>query len=130
MPLLPPAAFTRSPSKCRESIPPSTCFARIAIREHRRERRCRTGDASIAELADTVARRVHSPNVDAKLARLHDVLFDIIGFVGNVDGSLQSANSYLPDVRTHRGLPFSRADLQVSPNASVWTSGINRRAIS
>src|SRR6476659_11424124 len=65
-------------------------------------------DASIAELADTVARRVHSPNVDAKLAHLHDVLFDVIGFVGNVDDYYNPANSYLPEVlRTHRGLPIT-----------------------
>jgi regulator of sirC expression with transglutaminase-like and TPR domain len=65
-------------------------------------------EATIAELADTVSRRVHSPNVDAKLAHLHDVLFDVIGFVGNVDDYYNPANSYLPDVlRTHRGLPIS-----------------------
>jgi regulator of sirC expression with transglutaminase-like and TPR domain len=62
----------------------------------------------IAELADTVTRRVHSANVDAKLAHLHDVLFDVVGFVGNVDDYYNPANSYLPDVlRTRRGLPIT-----------------------
>jgi regulator of sirC expression with transglutaminase-like and TPR domain len=65
-------------------------------------------EATIAELADTVNRRVHSPTVDAKLAHLHDVLFDVVGFVGNVDDYYNPANSYLPDVlRTHRGLPIT-----------------------
>jgi len=65
-------------------------------------------EATLAELADTVSRRVHSPNVDAKLAHLHDVLFDVVGFVGNVDDYYNPANSYLPEVlRTHRGLPIT-----------------------
>jgi regulator of sirC expression with transglutaminase-like and TPR domain len=65
-------------------------------------------EATIAELADTVARRVHSPHIDAKLAHLHDVLFDVVGFVGNVDDYYNPANSYLPEVlRTHRGLPIT-----------------------
>ena len=65
-------------------------------------------EATIAELADTVSRRVHSANLDAKLAHLHDVLFDVVGFVGNVDDYYDPANSYLPEVlRTHRGLPIT-----------------------
>jgi regulator of sirC expression with transglutaminase-like and TPR domain len=65
-------------------------------------------EATIAELADTVGRRVHSPNIEAKLAHLHDVLFDVVGFVGNVDDYYNPANSYLPDVlRTHHGLPIT-----------------------
>jgi regulator of sirC expression with transglutaminase-like and TPR domain len=64
--------------------------------------------AALAELADTIGRRVHSPNIDAKLAHLHDVLFDVVGFVGNVDDYYNPANSYLPEVlRTHRGLPIT-----------------------
>jgi regulator of sirC expression with transglutaminase-like and TPR domain len=65
-------------------------------------------EAMIAELANTVSRRVHSSTVDAKLAHLHDVLFDVVGFVGNVDAYYDPANSYLPDVlRTRRGLPIT-----------------------
>src|SRR4051812_39959808 len=55
-------------------------------------------ESAIADLADTVARRVHSPNVEAKLAHLHDVLFDVVGFVGNVDEYYNPANSYVPEV--------------------------------
>jgi regulator of sirC expression with transglutaminase-like and TPR domain len=65
-------------------------------------------EATLAELADTVGRRVHSSNLDAKLAHLHDVLFDVVGFVGNADDYYNPANSYLPEVlRTHRGLPIT-----------------------
>jgi regulator of sirC expression with transglutaminase-like and TPR domain len=64
--------------------------------------------ATVAELAETVRRRVHSPNVEAKLAHLHDVLFDVVGFQGNVEDYYNPANSYLPVVlRTRRGLPIT-----------------------
>jgi regulator of sirC expression with transglutaminase-like and TPR domain len=83
--------------------------AAFAIAQHEQpEANVAQAEATIAELADTVARRVHSPNVDAKLAHLHDVLFDVVGFVGNVDNYYDPANSYLPEVlRTHRGLPIT-----------------------
>jgi regulator of sirC expression with transglutaminase-like and TPR domain len=65
-------------------------------------------EALVADLAETVRRRVHSASVEAKLAHLHDVLFDLVGFTGNVDDYYNPANSYLPHVlRTHRGLPIS-----------------------
>jgi regulator of sirC expression with transglutaminase-like and TPR domain len=65
-------------------------------------------EATIAELAETVGRRVRSPSVEAKLAHLHDVLFDVVGFTGNVEDYYNPANSYLPDVlRTRRGLPIT-----------------------
>ncbi|MCI0333707.1 MAG: transglutaminase-like domain-containing protein [Planctomycetes bacterium] len=64
--------------------------------------------ATILELAETVRRRVHSSSVEAKLAHLHDVLFDVVGFTGNIDDYYNPANSYLPDVlRTRRGLPIT-----------------------
>jgi regulator of sirC expression with transglutaminase-like and TPR domain len=64
--------------------------------------------AVIDELALTVRNRVHSANVEAKLAHLHDVLFDVVGFTGNVEDYYNPANSYLPDVlRTRRGLPIT-----------------------
>jgi regulator of sirC expression with transglutaminase-like and TPR domain len=65
-------------------------------------------EATIAELAETVRRRVRSPGVEAKLAHLHDVLFDVVGFIGNVEDYYNPANSYLPDVlRSRRGLPIT-----------------------
>src|SRR5262245_12533601 len=65
-------------------------------------------EATIKDLATTVSHRVHSTNIEARLAHLHDVLFDVVGFVGNVEDYYSPANSYLPDVlRTHRGLPIT-----------------------
>jgi regulator of sirC expression with transglutaminase-like and TPR domain len=83
--------------------------AAFAIARHEQpDANVEQAEATIAELADTVSRRVHSANVDAKLAHLHDVLFDVVGFVGNVDDYYNPANSYLPDVlSTHHGLPIT-----------------------
>lgn len=67
-------------------------------------------EAIIVELAATIRRRIHSDRLEAKLAHLHDVLFDVVGFEGNVDDYYNPANSYLPEVlRTHRGLPITLA---------------------
>lgn len=65
-------------------------------------------ESTIADLANTVRQRVRSQTVDAKLAHLHDVLFDIVGFTGNADDYYNPANSYLPEVlSSHRGLPIT-----------------------
>lgn len=65
-------------------------------------------EAIIANLTETVRHRVHTPNIEAKLAHLHDVLFDVVGFRGNVDDYYDPANSYLPDVlQSRRGLPIT-----------------------
>jgi len=79
----------------------------IARHEHQNAQ-IAEAEATIAHLADTVARRVHSSSMEAKLAHLHDVLFEVVGFVGNVEDYYNPANSYLPEVfRTHRGLPIT-----------------------
>lgn len=83
---------------------------------------------TIAELAETVRRRVRSDAVDAKLAHLHDVLFDIVGFTGNVDDYYNPANSYLPEVlRTHRGLPITLTLIYkcVAEQVGLTVRGIN-----
>jgi regulator of sirC expression with transglutaminase-like and TPR domain len=68
----------------------------------------REAEATIANLAETVTRRVHTQNQQAKLAHLHDVLFDVVGLRGNVEDYYNPSNSYLPDVlRTRRGLPIT-----------------------
>jgi regulator of sirC expression with transglutaminase-like and TPR domain len=65
-------------------------------------------EATIAELTETVRRRVHSPSIEARLAHMHDVLFEVVGFVGNVEDYYNPSNSYLPEVlRTRRGLPIT-----------------------
>ncbi len=85
-------------------------------------------EATIRDLADTVNHRVQSPNVDARLAHLHDVLFDVVGFTGNLDDYYNPANSYLPEVlRTHRGLPITLALIYkcVAERAGLTACGIN-----
>ena len=86
------------------------------------------GVATIEELADTIRRRVHSANAQAKLAHLHDVLFDVVGFVGNVEDYYNPANSYLPDVlATHRGLPITLVLIYkcVAEGVGLVVRGIN-----
>ncbi|MGD9637118.1 MAG: transglutaminase family protein [Pirellulales bacterium] len=83
--------------------------AAFAIAQHERP----TADVDqaehvVASLAEAVCRRVHSTNPHARLAHLHDVLFELIGFRGNTGDYYDPANSYLPDVlRTRRGLPIT-----------------------
>ena len=83
--------------------------AAFAIAEHDRPAAdVRQAEAIVASLTETVARRVHSQNPQAKLAHLHDVLFDVIGLRGNVEDYYNPSNSYVPDVlRTRRGLPIT-----------------------
>ena len=85
-------------------------------------------ERTIDDLADTVRKRVHSESIDARLAHLHDVLFEVVGFVGNVDDYYNPANSYLPEVlRTHRGLPITLVLIYkcVAERIGLTVSGIN-----
>jgi regulator of sirC expression with transglutaminase-like and TPR domain len=85
-------------------------------------------EATIMELANTVLCRVHSPNVDARLAHLHDMLFEVAGFSGNIDDYYNPANSYLPEVlRTHRGLPITLVLIYkcVAEHAGLMVRGVN-----
>ncbi len=83
--------------------------AAFAIAQHERpSANVAQAEAVIESLVETVRRRVHTPSPQARLAHLHDVLFDVIGFRGNTDDYYDPANSYLPDVlRTRRGLPIT-----------------------
>lgn len=86
------------------------------------------GEAIIANLSDTVRRRVQSNTFDAKLAHLHDVLFDVVGFSGNVEDYYNPANSYLPDVlQTHRGLPITLVLIYkcIAEQLGLTVQGIN-----
>jgi regulator of sirC expression with transglutaminase-like and TPR domain len=82
----------------------------------------------VDNLADMVSRRVRSRTVEARLAHLHDVLFDVVGFRGNMDDFYSPANSYLPDVlHTRRGLPISLVLIYkcVGEGAGLTVHGIN-----
>jgi regulator of sirC expression with transglutaminase-like and TPR domain len=85
-------------------------------------------EATIADLAETVLRRVKSPNAEARLAHLHDVLFDVVGFIGDVEDYYNPANSYLPHVlRTRRGLPITLVLIYkcVAEGVGLAVRGIN-----
>jgi regulator of sirC expression with transglutaminase-like and TPR domain len=81
----------------------------VAISQHDRpDAEFLDAEHTIAGLADTVARRVQSPSAEARLAHLHDVLFDVVGLAGNVDDYYAPANSYITEVlRTRRGIPIT-----------------------
>jgi len=88
---------------------PGLVRAAIAIARHERPNADPIAtEAVLDNLADAVERRVRSQRVEAKLAHLHDVLFDVVGLRGNVEDYYNPADSYLPDVlRTRRGLPIT-----------------------
>jgi regulator of sirC expression with transglutaminase-like and TPR domain len=99
----------------------------IALHE-RPEADAAEGEATIDDLANLVRRRVRSPNPEAMLAHLHDVLFDVVGLRGNVDDYYSPANSYLPDVlRTRRGLPITLTLIYkcVAEGVGLTVHGIN-----
>jgi regulator of sirC expression with transglutaminase-like and TPR domain len=86
------------------------------------------GEAAITQLVEAVRRRVRSNSPQALLAHLHDVLFEVAGFKGNVEDYYQPANSYLPEVlRTRRGLPITLTLLyrRVAAGLGVTVHGIN-----
>jgi regulator of sirC expression with transglutaminase-like and TPR domain len=103
--------------------------AAFAIAQHDRPTaNVAQAEVAVRQLVDTVGRRVHTPNADAKLAHLHDVLFDVIGFRGNVEDYYDPANSYLPDVlRTRRGLPITLVLVYkcVAEGVGLTVNGIN-----
>ena len=82
----------------------------------------------IANLVATIRGRVRSESVEAKLAHLHDVLFDLLDYRGNVDDYYSPANSYLCEVlRTKRGLPITLTMLyrRVAAGIGLTVHGIN-----
>ncbi|HEY2412177.1 MAG TPA: transglutaminase-like domain-containing protein, partial [Pirellulaceae bacterium] len=103
--------------------------AAFAIAQHERPTaNLAQAEVAVGQLVETVRRRVHTPNADAKLAHLHDVLFDVIGFRGNVEDYYDPANSYLPEVlRTRRGLPITLVLIYkcVAEGVGVTVHGIN-----
>jgi regulator of sirC expression with transglutaminase-like and TPR domain len=103
--------------------------AAFAIAQHeRRAANVDDAEATIHHLADTVNGRVRSANPQARLAHLHDVLFDVVGFSGNIEDYYNPANSYLPDVlTTHHGLPITLVLIYkcVAEEVGLSVRGIN-----
>lgn len=65
-------------------------------------------ERKLAALAQRVLARVRSQALEARLAHLHDVLFEEEGFHGNQDDYYNPLNSYVPAVLENRaGIPIS-----------------------
>jgi regulator of sirC expression with transglutaminase-like and TPR domain len=63
---------------------------------------------SLKEMAETVRRRVHHVTPDALVARLHEVMFDELGFTGNDHDYFALDNSLIPRVlETKQGMPIT-----------------------
>jgi regulator of sirC expression with transglutaminase-like and TPR domain len=103
--------------------------AAFAIAQHDRpNHQVQQAESIVETLAETVRRRVRSTNTQARLAHLHDVLFEVVGLRGNVDDYYDPANSYLPDVlRTRRGLPIALVLIYkcVAEGVGLTVHGIN-----
>ena len=103
--------------------------AAFAIAQHERPAaNVDQSEATIHQLADTVNGRVRSANSEARLAHLHDVLFDVVGFSGNIEDYYNPANSYLPDVLAkRRGLPITLVLVYkcVAEEVGLLVRGIN-----
>jgi len=83
--------------------------AAVAISQHAlRGIDPRAVESRLSELAERVRVRVRGPQIQAKLAHLHQVLFEEEDFRGNADDYYNTANSYLPAVlATRRGIPIT-----------------------
>ena len=81
----------------------------IALHEHP-DADLLDGETTIRRLADAARSRTRSHRYEARLAHLHDVLFDVFGLRGNDGDYYESANSYLPEVlRRRKGNPITLA---------------------
>lgn len=123
-------AFREFASAVRDAESPDGLFrAAWAIALHDMpQAQLSTGEKAIGQLADTVAKRVRSRSSEALLAHLHDVLFDVVGFNGNVEDYYAAGNSYLPEVlETRRGLPITLALIYrtVAARIGLVVHGVN-----
>lgn len=82
-------------------------------------------------LADQVQRKVKSVTPSALVARLHEVLFDELGFTGNTENYYAPDNSYLSRVlETRRGIPVTLSLIYkaVAQRLGLVARGINSPA--
>jgi regulator of sirC expression with transglutaminase-like and TPR domain len=103
--------------------------AAFAIAQHERPHaEFQAAAKTIDGLAQVVRRRVHSDRPQARLAHLHDVLFDVVGLRGNEDDYYHPDNSYVGEVlRTRRGIPISLVLIYklVAEQVDLCVHGIN-----
>lgn len=86
---------------------------------------------SLESLASRAVKNARGESATARLAHLHQVLFDEEGFTGNKDNYYFLGNSYLPKVlETRRGIPVTLALIYVSVARLVGldADGINAPA--
>jgi regulator of sirC expression with transglutaminase-like and TPR domain len=82
----------------------------------------------ITALADEVHSRVQSDSLQARLAHLHEILFDEFDLAGNTDDYYSTTNSYVPEViLTKRGLPITLSLVYkaVAEKVGLSVTGIN-----
>jgi regulator of sirC expression with transglutaminase-like and TPR domain len=125
-----PAAFRAFVAALPTAESPEGLFrAAWAIAQHERPQAdLSAGEKVIENLVAAIRRRVHSPTEEALLAHLHDVMFEVLGFRGNVDDYYNVANSYLPEVlRTRRGLPITLTLVyrRVAAGLDIVVHGVN-----
>lgn len=80
------------------------------------------------QLAERVQQRVRSRQLQARLAHLHDVLFEEEGYFGNTTNYYSPLNSYLPAVlESRRGIPVTLALLYkaVAAHLGIHVVGLN-----
>lgn len=80
------------------------------------------------QLAQRVQQRVRSRQIQARLAHLHDVLFEEEGFFGNTTNYYSPLNSYLPAVlESRQGNPVTLALLYkaVAAHLGIHVVGLN-----
>ena len=99
--------FARSLDDC-ESLDGLVCAATAITRHEFPQSDAAAVGSTLDQLAAAVRRAAPSGSTGARLAHLHDLLFDVVGFHGNTDDYYNPANSYLPEVlRSRRGIPIS-----------------------
>lgn len=84
--------------------------------------------ATIESLGNRVRGRIRSQQIQAKLAHLHDVLFEEEGFRGNGKDYYSPANSYLSAVlETRQGIPISLCLIYkcVAERLGLHVEGVN-----
>lgn len=103
--------------------------AAFAIALHERpEASWEQTETIVENLAITVLNRVQSRSGEARLAHLHDVLFDVFGLQGNRENYYHPSNSYLPNVlHTRRGIPITLVLIykRVAEPLGLTVHGIN-----
>jgi regulator of sirC expression with transglutaminase-like and TPR domain len=101
----------------------------IAISRHFLDSsRCESVGWNLSGYSDQVLERVSGRSNDAKLAHLHDVLFDEAGFQGNTSNYYSVDNSLLPVVLESRmGIPITLALVYkiVAEEVGLKVDGIN-----